>query len=390
MAGIVLFGATGYTGELTARAMVARGLRPLLAGRSAERLTPLAAELGLDWAVAGATDPAELAALLRPGDVLVSTVGPFIEHGRCAVEAAIARRASAYLDSTGEAAFIRDVFEQWSRPAARAGTALIPACGYDFVPGNLGGGLALEAAPSATSLEIGYFITGGGRPSPGTAASALGASATPHHRFHHGRLVQARSGARRRSFPVGGRLQSALSIGGTEQLALPRQYPQLRDVDVYLGWFGPLTPLVSAGGILLAGMARLPGSATARRRLAAAVQQRASRGPTAAERGRTGSHVLAVATDAGGRRLATVTLTGVDGYTLTAELLAWGAGRALAGKVTGRGALGPAEAFGVAALRRGCAQAGLDARVSRPHGASPDVSVTEHRSSGKLPVTRRH
>ena len=389
MGRIVLFGATGYTGELTARAMVARGLRPLLAGRSAERLDPLAAELGLESGVAAAGDVASIAALLQPGDVLVSTDGPVIELGAAAVEAAVRSRAT-YFDSTGEAAFIRDVFERWSDPAASAGVALLPAFGYDFVPGNLGGALALGAAPTATGLDVGYFVTGQGRPSAGTAASALGAAALPHHRLEDGRVVEVRSGARRRSFTVGGRSKSALSIGGTEQLALPRQFPELRDVDVYLGWFGVLTPVVSAGGAVMAAAARLPGADRVRRSVAHGVHQRTARGPDADERRRIGSHVIAVARDSAGKRLASATLTGVDGYTLTAALLAWGAERALSGAISGHGALGPVEAFGVEALRRGCAEAGLSARVTRARGASSDASVTERRPSGKPPVTARH
>src|SRR5262245_20911752 len=133
MARIVIFGATGYTGRLTAEALVARGGRPLLAGRSAERLRTLAAELGgdLETAVADVADRASVAALVEPGDVIVATVGPFARHGDPAVEAAIAAGAM-YLDSTGEPAFIRRVFERFGGDAERAGAALVTAFGYDW------------------------------------------------------------------------------------------------------------------------------------------------------------------------------------------------------------------------------------------------------------------
>jgi short subunit dehydrogenase-like uncharacterized protein len=86
MAGrVVLFGGTGFTGELTARALVARRARPLLAGRSERRLEALAEELGgLETAVVDATAQgaaATLADLAGPGDVLVCTVGPFVRWG---------------------------------------------------------------------------------------------------------------------------------------------------------------------------------------------------------------------------------------------------------------------------------------------------------------------
>ena len=108
---IVVFGATGYTGEQTARELVARGARPVLAGRSAERLEALAADLGgLPTQVADVNRPESVAELVEAGDVLVSTVGPFTRWGAPAVQAAIARGAW-YLDSTGEPPFIRRVFE---------------------------------------------------------------------------------------------------------------------------------------------------------------------------------------------------------------------------------------------------------------------------------------
>src|SRR5688572_24946562 len=79
---IVLLGATGFTGALTARALCRLGRRPVLAARSAEKLDRLASELAgghgpLETALADVTDPASVAALVGRGDVLVSTVGPF-------------------------------------------------------------------------------------------------------------------------------------------------------------------------------------------------------------------------------------------------------------------------------------------------------------------------
>src|ERR1043165_235173 len=104
---IVLYGATGYIGGLTARAMITRGARPVLAGRDQGRLSALAARLSqagheteLETAVADA-EPGPLRDLIGPGDVLVSTAGPFVKVGRPAVEAAVDAGA-VYLDSSGE------------------------------------------------------------------------------------------------------------------------------------------------------------------------------------------------------------------------------------------------------------------------------------------------
>ncbi len=179
MAGrIVLFGATGYTGRLTAEAMVERGLKPVLAARSQDKLDALAGELGgsLETATADVSDPPSVAALVEAGDVLVTTVGPFVRWGQPAAAAATTVGAH-YIDSTGEPPFIREVFERYGAPAEQAGSAMLTAFGYDWVPGNLAGGLALERAGDlATRVDVGYFITGGGASmSGGTKASALGA-----------------------------------------------------------------------------------------------------------------------------------------------------------------------------------------------------------------------
>src|SRR5918999_133499 len=124
---IVVFGATGYTGRLTAERLVALGERPLLAGRSEDRLAALAERLGgLGWARAGVFRQNSVFALVRTGDVLVSTVGPFGRWGEPAVRAAIAAKA-VYLDSTGEPAFIRRVFEDFGPLAERDGATLLPA-----------------------------------------------------------------------------------------------------------------------------------------------------------------------------------------------------------------------------------------------------------------------
>src|SRR2546423_376663 len=126
---IVVFGATGYTGRLVVEALVARGARPVLAARNVERLRALGDELGgLEIAVADVARPDSVRALVGEGDVLVSTVGPFTRWGDPAAEAAIVGRAH-YLDSTGEPAFIRHVFEDYGERAASSGVGRVTACG---------------------------------------------------------------------------------------------------------------------------------------------------------------------------------------------------------------------------------------------------------------------
>src|SRR3954471_11128225 len=255
MAGrIVLFGATGYTGELTARELAGIGERPVLAARSEARVRALAEELGgLEWATADVGRPQSVRALVERGDVLVSCVGPFQRWGVPAVEAAIDAGAH-YLDSTGETPFIRRVFEQWGPRAAAAGVGLVTAMGYDWVPGNLAGALALRDAASsraATRVSVGYFTTGGaGGMSGGTRASAAGVFLEPSYAWRGGRIVTERGGARGRTVAIDGDDRRALSVGSSEHFGLPESFPELREVDVYLGWFGGATDalrLVSGG-----------------------------------------------------------------------------------------------------------------------------------------------
>jgi short subunit dehydrogenase-like uncharacterized protein len=355
---VVLFGATGYTGRLTAEAMVERGLRPVLAARSARKLEDLAGELGgnLDIAVADVSDPGSVRDLVEQGDVLVTTVGPFVRWG--APAAATATTAGAhYLDSTGEPAFIREVFERYGPAAAGNDAAMLTGFGYDWVPGNLAGGLALRSAgDDAVRVDIGYFITGKGSASGGTRASSLGALTEPGFVFRDGRIRSERSAKRVRSFPVGSKRREAVSVGSSEHFALPKIAPQLREVNAYLGWFGPLARPMQALSLGLS----VPGARTVVKTVGERLVKGSSGGPDAETRAKFGSHIVAIAYDAGGRDLCEVHVSGVDGYTFTGRILAWGAEQAATGGLQGTGALGPVEAFGLVALADGCRWAGLE------------------------------
>ncbi|HVS29778.1 MAG TPA: saccharopine dehydrogenase NADP-binding domain-containing protein [Solirubrobacteraceae bacterium] len=354
---IVLFGATGYTGRLTAHALVEQGARPLLAGRNQSALEQLAGELsGLETAVADVAAPDTVQALVQRGDVLVSTVGPFTRWGEPAVRAAIAAGAS-YLDSTGETPFIRQVFERYGAGAEAAGCGLVTAFGYDWVPGNLAGALALQQAGDAVRVDIGYFFSGlaAAGMSGGTRASVVEALLEPAFAWRGGRIVTERGAKHVRSFELAGKQRQAISVGTTEHFALPRVAPQLRDVNVYLGWFGPLSRPLQA--LTLA--TGLPGAASALRTAGRRLTHGSSGGPSAEKRAQSGSHIVAIASSAAGDELARVDLTGGNGYDFTAAILAWGARTALVGGLKGSGALGPVDGFGLEQLRDGCAQAGL-------------------------------
>jgi short subunit dehydrogenase-like uncharacterized protein len=371
---VVLFGASGYTGTLTAVAMAEAGLRPVLAGRSRERLEEVVGAVLRKGRIAGGIEiadvdePASVAALVGKGDVIVSTVGPFTRWGDPAVEAAIGGRAAAYIDSTGEPPFIRRIFDEWGPRAEAAGVPLLTAFGYDYVPGNLAGALAVrdaaEAGTPPARVDVGYFIRtrdGGGAPglSGGTAASAAAMMLEPSIAWSRGALREERGGKRTRSFDIRDKRYDGLTVGGSEHLALPRLSSSISDVNVYLGWAGPRTNLVSKGGAVLGTALKVPGAKSGLGAVLSRTVKGSSGGPD--EQQRAGSRTLAVAEcfDPVGRLLSRAVVDGPSPYDLTASLLAWAARTALDGRIQRTGALGPADVVGLDGLVEACAGIGL-------------------------------
>ena len=359
---IVLFGATGYTGARTAEALAGRGARPVLAGRDPGRLSALAERLGgLETARADVTDPASVHALLGTGDVLVTTVGPFLQLGQAAVDAVVDAGAIC-LDSTGEPPFLRRVFEDDGRRAAASGAALIPAFGLDYVPGNLAAALALaDAGSRAHRVDVGYSLSGtsGQAFSRGTLLSLPGVLLEPGFAFSGGRLVSEHAGRRLWNFEAGGRIRRGLSVGGSEHLTLPALAPTLQNVGVHLDWFGPLTGTAHVLAPLAGLAGRLPGARQAAQRLAGIIGRRVAEAPSEATLARARTHTVAEVRDRAGEVAARVQLTGPEAYGFTAAMLAWGATHAAEHGVRGTGALGPVQAFGLAELTAGAAEVGL-------------------------------
>ena len=163
-------------------------------------------------------------------------------------------------------------------------------------------------------------------------------------------------------------------MGSSEHFTLPRLAPRLREVNAYLGWFGPASRAMQAmsAGTSLAmkapGVERLWNSASER------FVQGSTGGPDATARAKSGSHIVGIAYDAAGRPLSEVHLKGVDGYTFTGRMLAWAAERAATGGLKGTGALGPVDGFGLEELTAGCAEAGI-AEEGSASGAQPTGRV---------------
>lgn len=157
---LVLVGATGFVGRLTARHLAEHapgGVRIGLAGRSAERLVSLRRSLptaAQEWPLTtvDVTDPAAVAELAARTRVVVSTAGPYLRYGLPLVQAC-ANAGTDYADLTGETIFVRRSIDTGHAPAMASGARIVHSCGFDSIPSDLGVGLnALRATAEGQGL----------------------------------------------------------------------------------------------------------------------------------------------------------------------------------------------------------------------------------------------
>jgi short subunit dehydrogenase-like uncharacterized protein len=351
--------------------MVRAGLAPVFAGRHADALLDLTAELAPlaplnaapTWTLADVTEPRTVRALVSdPQDTLVTTVGPFSKFGEPAIEAAI-DAGCTYIDSTGEGTFIHRVATEYGPRAEKTGAHLLTAFGYDYVPGHLAAALAMQkcATSSVARIDIGYFVDGEFGMSSGTKASIAAMAAAPRFAFEAGSLHESRAIAPTTSFTLAnGKQRNALAITGSEQFFLPREFPRVSNIDVFLGWAGKATTALAVGGAATGAITRAPIIGKAAKGALARIDSGVTgTGPSAEQRAKSSCCVVARASDGVGRVLADVELRGPDPYELTAELLAWAAAMSSVGRIHGTGALGPLDAFTLIDLKDACARMGL-------------------------------
>jgi len=182
---LVLLGATGFVGRLTAGYLAGHappGLRIGLAGRSEQRLAAVRAGLGAaaqDWPLlpADTTDPDAARALARRAGAIATTVGPYRRLG-LPLARACAEAGTDYADLTGEVLFIRDTMASCQEAAAGSGARIVHSCGFDSIPSDLGVALTHDAAVAdgTGDLEDTTLVLAAmrGGVSGGTLASALG------------------------------------------------------------------------------------------------------------------------------------------------------------------------------------------------------------------------
>ncbi len=343
---ILVFGATGFSGRLTAEQLVSRGLPVRAAARSAEKLEELANEFpGIETVVADVADPPSVLRAVQGCELLITTVGPYTKFGDVAAEAALAAGVP-YIDITGEPAWLRKVFGGYSARALEAGIAMLPAFGYDYVPGNLAGALLLERfGDHTTRIDIGYCLATKSERSTksfskGTLDSLEASSGEKPFAFAGGELVDVTGPRKKLAFELDGQPVSAVAIGGSEHFTLPRLARGLVDVNVGLGWFQP-GEAASADSI--------------------ADENAPAAGPSAEVRQRARARIVAVARDASGEELATIDVDGPNPYDMSGLLCGWAGQAILDGAQLPTGAIGPVEAFGLERLRKGCAEVGITA-----------------------------
>ncbi len=184
---IVLLGATGFTGQLLAQQLASMaGLRWAIAGRNHTKLTAVLGDLPTGSPesasaptiiVADAHDRPSLDALVNRTRVVVSTVGPYAQHGSDLV-AACATAGTHYCDLTGEVNWVRAMIDAHHVTAQQSGARIVHCCGFDSMPADLSCWLLqreLRTRGVAAATDVrGYYLDVRGGVSGGTVASMRG------------------------------------------------------------------------------------------------------------------------------------------------------------------------------------------------------------------------
>jgi short subunit dehydrogenase-like uncharacterized protein len=343
MADIVLFGATGFTGRLTANALARRNADFAIAGRNPTKLERLAQATGNpDIRIAHAGDDSSLVRALKDARVLITCVGPFVELGITAARAAI-EAGVHYIDSCGEAVFINRLIEEFDAPARAANIAMAPALGFDEVPADVGVTLACEDM-NLPSVVVTFATPT--TPSSGTLRSALQMLTGGGWRIVNGELAQLHTADRERWAPMPPPLGVRRSISAP--MAIGRLAPlhiEFESLDVFVTTGTVQRPALKAGlPVLRSGLATPPV-----RELLWRIVDRWPEGPRGKSR-RAWWTVLVEAQS--GNHFRNVVVTGRDVYGLTAELLATGALVMSDEKYSWSGVLSPVDATGFETLHK--------------------------------------
>lgn len=335
---IALFGATGFTGALTADYLSTHlppGATWAIAGRNQAKLEQVAERIDSLGGVrpeiisADVANADSMAALAKSTRVLITTVGPYVQHGEPAVKAA-AEAGIAYVDLTGEPEFVDQMWLKYHDTAQRTGARLVHACGFDSIPYDLGVLYTVEQMPQGVPLDVKGYIRAGGTASGGTYHSAIGA-------FSRIRQAGRTAAERKKSEPrpegrtIRGGGKIGRGAGGKGwALPLPTIDPQIvlrsaRSLDRYgpaftYSHFAQFAKLPMLAGTIAGGAVLLAGSQLKPTRALLLKLKSQGEGPDEEKRATSWFKLRLVATG-GGTTVTTQVSGGDPGYTETAKML---------------------------------------------------------------------
>ncbi len=303
---LLIYGATGYSGRLLAAHAASRGLRPIVAGRSAARVEALAAQIGAEARVCSVEDAPRLRETLAGVACVLHAAGPFSATAGPMLDACLATRTH-YLDITGEIP-VFELCEMLGPRAREAGVMLMPGCGFDVVPSDCLAAHVAARVPEPHTLRI--AIDALGTPTRGSAKTSvemLGAGCLVRRA---GRIVALPPGSLQRDFDFGfGPARCAGAPLG--DLVTAWHSTRAENVEVYLRAGVGMRAMLRASGPL-APLLRLRPVQRGFQGLIGAMPE----GPTEEERTTLRGHVVAEAIGAGGET-ARARLDTPSGYHLT-------------------------------------------------------------------------
>ena len=334
MAHWMLYGAYGYTGQLLAEEAVRRGHQPVLAGRSAAKLAPLAERLGLAFVAVDLNDEAALTGAIADMELVFHAAGPFVFTGEPMIRACLATHTH-YLDIAGEIPNLLSTF-RYDQAAHQAGIALISGVGFDVVPTDCLAKYLAEKQPGAVVLEL--AIDALSTPSAGTFKSLLEMAPGRSWARENGQLLSVPFSTKGRKvrFSYGERSVIPVPWGDLVTAYYTTGIPTIR---TYLAIANPLRylagPAIPVAQRLLAN--------TTIRRWVSGLAGRIVKGPDAATRQQRRSYIWACAIDANGKTTQAWLETS-EAYWFTAVAGIRAVEKVLA--MHPQGALTPALAFG--------------------------------------------
>ena len=353
MPNVLLFGATGYTGRLTADALARRGADFAICGRSLEKLEALGDETGCsDIRVASVGDVGALVEALHDARVLITCVGPFVELGDTAVQATFDAGVH-YVDSTGESQFIADLIATRGNQARDAGIALAPALGFDEVPADVAATIATEGMDDP-ELTLTYAVPT--TPSAGTAKTTLHIVTGKARWIEGGRDKFVDAGRESRWAPMPAPLGPRRSVS----LPLAEGYLAPLHIDLKsLRLYGTVGRTQEVALRTMPAMRLLLGIPPIKRAIEFLLDRTVS-GPEGEAREARWT-ILAEAVSRGDRR--NVVIQGKDVYGLTAECLATAALHMAEEDYGQSGVLAPVQAVGLDKLQKELIEQGVSIEV---------------------------